>query len=76
MAEKKKSSKNKFAELSVKELVQNRTKLRQELYELKMKNAIKWLKQTHQITQIRRNIARINTFLTSKIKEKYGNNMK
>jgi len=74
-----KDKKSKIKDLkgkSIKELVQDRTSLKKELYSLKMKNAIKWLKQTHQIKDTRKKIARINTFLTSKIKEKYGDNMK
>jgi len=61
---------------SVKELVQLRAKLQKELHGLKMKHAIKGLQKTHEITLARKNIARINTLLTSKIKEQYGNTMK
>lgn len=53
-----------------------RAKLQKELHGLKMKHAIKGLQKTHEITLARKNIARINTLLTSKIKEKYGNTMK
>jgi ribosomal protein L29 len=56
-------------------LVQSRAKLKQELHGLKMKHAIKWLKQTHLIKKARKDVARVNTLLTSKIKEKYGNSM-
>lgn len=73
---KKKSLVTEFKDKSVKELVQTRAKLKQELHGLNMKHAIKWLKQTHQIKQTRRNVARVNTLLTSKIQEKYGNTMK
>jgi len=59
---------------SVKELVQMRTKLRKELYSLKMKHAIRGLKETHKITNIRKKIARVSTVLTRKIKENYGDN--
>ncbi|NCO97645.1 50S ribosomal protein L29 [bacterium] len=34
------------------------------------------MKQIHQIKQTRKDVARVNTLLTSKIKEKYGNSMK
>lgn len=61
---------------TVKELVQLRKELKEKLYSFKMKNAIKWLKQTHQIWDLKIKIARINTILSSKIKEKYGDNMK
>ncbi len=73
---KKKIVKNKFTDLSIKELVVMRTKFKQELHGMNMKNAIKWLKQTHTIREVRKNVARVNTILTSKIKEKYDNNMK
>lgn len=76
MAEKKKKKTSILADKSVKELVLARTKLRQELHGLKMKHAIKGLKETHQITKAKKDIARVNTVLTSKIKEKYGDNMK
>jgi len=61
---------------TVKELVQMREKLRKELYELKMKHAIKWLKETHKIKEVRKQIARVSTLLTYKIKDNYGDNMK
>ncbi|MFA5747927.1 MAG: 50S ribosomal protein L29 [Candidatus Absconditabacterales bacterium] len=61
---------------TVKELVQLRKELKEKLYSFKMKNAIKGLKQTHQIGDLKIKIARINTILSSKIKEKYGDNMK
>jgi ribosomal protein L29 len=59
-----------------KELVKKRTEFRKELYEGKMKNAIRWLKQTHKIPQLKKKIARINFVLTSKSKSKNGDNMK
>lgn len=76
MVEKKTSFTKDLATKSVKELVQTRTKLNKELHWFKMKHAIKWLKQTHQIKETRKNVARVNTILTSKIKEKYGNPVK
>ncbi len=76
MADKKKSFIKDLKEKSVKDLVQMRTKLKKELHALRMKHAIKWLKQTHEISLTRKNIARVNTLLTSKIKEQYGNTMK
>lgn len=54
-------------ELTPKNLVDERTKMQKELYEAKMKNAVKWLKQTHQITVAKKKIARINTVLKSKV---------
>lgn len=53
-----------------KELVSTRKKLKLELYSLKMKNAIRGLKKTSDISKIRKDIARINTVLKSKLKEK------
>ncbi|MDR0369502.1 MAG: 50S ribosomal protein L29 [Candidatus Peribacteria bacterium] len=52
---------------SPKELVAMRKKLKDELFSLKMKNAIRGLKETHQIGDVRIKIARINTVLKSKL---------
>jgi ribosomal protein L29 len=38
-----------IVEKSIKELVNERKKMKKELYNLKMKNAIRGLKETHQI---------------------------
>jgi ribosomal protein L29 len=62
--------------MSVKELVDMRKKLKKELFEFISKNAIRGLKETHKIWDTKVKIARINTVLTLKIKENYGNNMK
>lgn len=51
----------------IKELVVLRKQLRNELFELKMKNSIRALKETHKIGDLRVKIARINTVLQSKI---------
>jgi ribosomal protein L29 len=51
----------------IKELVALRKQLRNELFELKMKNSIRALKETHKIGNLRVKIARINTVLQSKI---------
>ncbi len=61
---------------TIKELVQMRRTLKKELYSYTMKNAIKWLKETHKIGDTRIKIARINTVLTHKTKEQNGGNMK
>jgi len=66
----------KINEKSIKELVSERKKMKKDLYDLKIKNSIKGLKETHKIWDIRVKIARINTVLKSKIKDNYGNNMK
>ena len=60
---------------SVKELVIMRKTLKQDLFGLKTKNAIRGLKETHKIGDVRVQISRINTVLTHKIKENYGNHM-
>ena len=51
----------------IKELVALRKQLRNELFELKMKNSIRALKETHKIEDLSVKIARINTVLQSKI---------
>lgn len=61
---------------TMKELVLMRRTFKQELYAYKMKNAIKWLKETHKIGDTKIKIARINTVLTHKNKEQNGSNMK
>ena len=52
---------------SPKELVAMRKKLRNEFFALKMKNAIRGLKETHKLGELRVQIARINTVLHSKL---------
>lgn len=54
-------------EKSPKELVAMRKKLKDELFAFKMKNAIRGLKETHKLGEIKIQIARINTVLHSKI---------
>lgn len=54
------------AEKSLKELIWLRRNLKKELFDARMKNALKSLKETHTIPVLRKNIARINTALTSK----------
>ena len=51
----------------VKGLVAMRKQLKQELFELKIKNSVRALKETHKIGDLRVKIARINTVLQSKI---------
>jgi ribosomal protein L29 len=64
---KSKSFMNDIREKSPKQLVEMRKKLRDELFALKMKNAIRGLKETHKLGDLRIQIARINTVLTSKL---------
>lgn len=56
----------KINDMTVKELVSERAKLKKELFELKMKNAIRGLKETHKIWDLKVKVARINTVLKSK----------
>lgn len=51
---------------SPKELVLMRRDLKKQLFEARMKNAIRALKETHIISILRKNVARINTALTTK----------
>ena len=51
----------------VKGLVAMRKQLKQELFELRMKNSVRALKETHKIGDLRVKIARINTVLQFKI---------
>ena len=51
----------------VKGLGAMRKQLKQELFELRMKNSVRALKETHKIGDLRVKIARINTVLQSKI---------
>ncbi len=52
---------------SVKELVALRKEAKQELFQLRMKNSVRALKETHKIGDLRVKIARINTVLHSKV---------
>lgn len=53
---------------TVKELVQIRKEAKQELHELRMKNSMRALEQTHLISETKKYIARINTAITKKQK--------
>jgi len=61
---------------TIKDLVLLRRKLREELYRLKMKHAIRGLKETHTIKELRKKIAKVSTVLTSKIADNNGSSMK
>ena len=52
---------------SIKELVNLRKETRKKLFEMRMKNAVRALKETHLIKIAKRNIARINTVLKEKL---------
>jgi len=64
---KSKSFMKELREKTPKELVAMRKKLKDELFALKMKNAIRGLKETHKLGALRIQIARINTVLHSKL---------
>ena len=66
MAKKEKLLTGDLTGKSYKDLVALRNDMRKQLFTLQMKNAVKALKETHQIRAVRRNIARINTALSSK----------
>jgi large subunit ribosomal protein L29 len=51
---------------SLKELIKKRWELLKSLFEMRLKNSMKALTQTHHISLAKRNIARINTVLTLK----------
>ena len=56
-----------LADKNVKELVAMRKEANKELFELRMKNSVRALKETHKIGDLRVKIARINTVLHSKV---------
>ena len=61
---------------SIKDLIEMRRKMTKDLHELQMKHAMRAVQKTHEITKLSKDIARVSTFLTLKIKENYGGNMK
>ena len=56
-----------LASKNVKELVAMRREAKKELFELRMKNSVRALKETNKIGDLRVKIARINTVLHSKV---------
>jgi ribosomal protein L29 len=58
-----------LADKNVKELVAMRKEAKRELFELRMKNSVRALKETHKIGDLRVKIARINTVLNSKVNQ-------
>ena len=56
-----------LADKNVKEWVAMRKEAKKELFELRMKNSVRALKETHKIGDLRVKIARINTVLHSKV---------
>ena len=57
---------------SVKELFVLKGQLKKELFDTKMKHAMRGLKETHFISVLKKNIARVSTYLVLKAKQ-YGN---
>ncbi len=53
----------------VKELVKERSSIMSELFDFRMKNNVKGLKETHKISKLKKNLARINTVLNIKIND-------
>lgn len=53
-------------EKSVSDLKSELVELRKEAFNLRMQKATDQLEKTHQIKEVRRNIARVNTVLTEK----------
>ncbi len=74
---KRKEFLEKISKMNVKEIVSYRSSLRKELFHLSMKNAIssEQKRDTSLIKKTRRNIARVNTVLSTKISSTYGSNM-
>ncbi|MEK6627864.1 MAG: 50S ribosomal protein L29 [Bdellovibrionota bacterium] len=59
----------KFADIenkSVTELIKQKNELSTKLFDMKMKNSLGQLSSPHQVRNVRRNIARINTALVRK----------
>lgn len=54
---------------SIKELIKLRNKLRKEFYDLRLKNSLRSLQQTHLLKIARRNIAKVNAAIGIKIKQ-------
>lgn len=64
-----------YLAISIKDLVKLRNDFKKDLFNLRVKNALKWLKQTHHIRIVKWNIARINSALSYKLLRN-GDNMK
>lgn len=73
MVTKKTASKN-TEQQSIKDLMQSIATMKSELHGLRMKNAMRNLKETHTITVLRKKIARASTLLTSQFKKNNGDN--
>lgn len=76
MAWKKKQFVQQLKDKSVNELVAMIKEYGKDLFMLKMKNAIRALKQPHLIRQKRKDLARVHTALSAKKSESNGNHSK
>lgn len=65
---------NELLEKTIKNLVNERKNSKLELYNLRIKNNMRALKQTHKIKIEKKKIAMINTALSIKLKNKDDNN--
>jgi large subunit ribosomal protein L29 len=57
-----------FKQLNLNELQEKLVHLKQEAMHLRMKKVIHQLRETHKLRDMRRNIARVYTFLSEKLK--------
>jgi len=57
-----------IAGMSVKEINRKKMELRQQMFDARMKNALGQLTNPMEIRRIRRDIARLNTVMTTKMK--------
>ncbi len=73
MATKKKSFVKELMGMSITELQDLLQKAQKEFFFLKMKNKVRALQQTHLLATKKKEIARIQTILTTKNKEAHGN---
>lgn len=58
-----------LSDLSIKDLVNKRNQLRKEIFEAKIKNATRNLKQTHTIKGMKKELAQVSTLLSSNSKK-------
>ena len=54
-----------LSDLNIKDLINKRNQLRKEIFEAKIKNATRSLKQTHTIKSMKKELARVSTLLSS-----------
>ena len=54
-----------LSDLNIKDLINKRNQLRKEIFEAKIKNATRSLKQTHTIKSMKKELAQVSTLLSS-----------